>query len=453
MGDSNQGTRHSRPHFTRNVGRRRYWRSTSRVCHRYLLGFKPAFGMDRMTRGIIVVATLMWGLATIGDLRAAEERPLGFDCGRDRSALAVTVCNDRPAAAAAQRTTTSYLALYFGLGEENRSGLRNDHMQWLNGLTARCGPPSLRQMGGEQPAVSVECVRRLFAQRNELYRKKLNGAALEEANLTGVTLKKLQKRLVELKFLSGTADGMFGADTRTAIKNYQTSIGHAPSNFLTAQERNMLLGPNPLPVQASASRQPSLTGSESPPLPDAAPPSRSILQNAPSADNRQAEAEATDRSPEQVAQQPTPEASNPPAEAAAPAVTPTQADAANELQTQYFIEGTLLAGAILVFAAAFVFIRLRRGGKQAAQVVGAESAPSASLNTESLHDNPSTAGGSPLASTFSQGRIPTSDRARSVGNEADRAAAAVRGEHVHVEAPLAPDRLELVPHLEKGAKT
>jgi hypothetical protein len=92
--------------------------------------------------------------------------------------------------------------------------------------------------------------------------------------------KKIQKRLVELKFLSGTADGIFGADTRAAIKSYQESIGHAQSNFLNAEERSMLLGPNAVPAQnASSAQTPTSTPEPSPEIASTPPATVQILQN------------------------------------------------------------------------------------------------------------------------------------------------------------------------------
>ena len=189
--------------------------------------------------GIMVLA-LVWlaGVAAVRGAPATDDGPASFDCGKDRGPLAVTVCNDRAAAAAERRTTTSYFALYFQLPEGSRSAFRTDHLQWLQGVTARCPP---KQSTADQLALPAQCVRQLYSQRADLYRKKLSGAALEEAGLSPALLKKLQKRLVDLKFLSGTPDGMFGADTRAAIKNYQASIGHPQDNFLSAQERTTLL--------------------------------------------------------------------------------------------------------------------------------------------------------------------------------------------------------------------
>jgi peptidoglycan hydrolase-like protein with peptidoglycan-binding domain len=396
-------------------------------------------------RGIIVGVTVsLLGLTGVADLRAAEDRPASFDCTRDRSLLAVTVCSDRTLTAAERRTTANYLAVYFSLDDENRTGLRNDHTKWLNGLPARCG------LSPNMPALSVECVRRLYTQRGDLYRKRLSGVALEESSLSPALLKKLQKRLADLKFLSGTVDGVFGADTRAAIKSYQASIGHPQNNFLTAQERNLLLASNGAPAPTSPPKQTPVAAQQTPvaaqqtptaasqtpvtapeSASEAAPGQRSTVQDLQSTDNRPRESDTTDHTVAQPTQQSTAEAANPAADAD---TVPTGTGA--ELQTQYFIAGAGLAVVILAFAAIFVFVRLRRRTKRATgdddvdQVFGAVSV---SLTTEALR---------PAASSASAG----------VNAHGPIAAVARDAQHVHADAPLAPERVvELLPHLPVGS--
>jgi len=197
---------------------------------------------------IIVVAVLSFELGGVAHLRAAEGAA-ALDCGKDRSPLAVTVCSDEAAIAAERRTTASYLAAYYALPEARRPGFRSDHTQWLAGLTSRCHRPSdLRP--GDQPTLSAECVRRSYTQRGEVYHKKLSGLALDEITLSPVLLKRIQTRLIDLQFLSGNADGVFGANTRVAIRNYQASIDHVQSDFLSAEERSKLLDPPAIQTHA-----------------------------------------------------------------------------------------------------------------------------------------------------------------------------------------------------------
>jgi uncharacterized protein YecT (DUF1311 family) len=190
----------------------------------------------------------------------AQERAVGIECTRDQSPLAVTVCGDRAAQAAERRTTAAYLALYFSLDEAHRVAFRTEHVEWWNRLSTACAPPpnSPQPNDAAKPALAVDCVTKSFKQRSDAYRKRLSPIALEEANLSTAVQRKIQKRLVELKFLPGNTDGRFGANTRVAIKSYQASIGHPQGNFLTAEERAALLAPTP---PATAGQQnPSAAG-------------------------------------------------------------------------------------------------------------------------------------------------------------------------------------------------
>jgi Putative peptidoglycan binding domain len=218
------------------------------------------------------IVSLLW-LAATSDSRAAEERPASFDCVKDRTALASIVCSDQSAILAERRTAIAYLALFFSLDENGRARFRNDHLHWVNDLTARCiaSPNALQKLFGIAPtAPSRECVSRAYMLRAETYRRKLHGSALEEANLPPNELRKIQRRLVELKFLSGSIDGTFGVETRNAIRNYQSSIDHDQANFLTAEERNMLLAPASTAAQSSTRAQSSAPAeaaiSTSPPM-------------------------------------------------------------------------------------------------------------------------------------------------------------------------------------------
>src|SRR5216684_511978 len=218
------------------------------------------------------IVSLLW-LAATSDSRAAEERPASFDCVKDRGPLASIVCSDQSAILAERRTAIAYLALFFSLDENGRARFRTDHLHWVNDLTARCiaSPSALQKLLGAAPtAPSRECVSRAYMLRAETYRRKLHGSALEEANLSPNELRKIQRRLVELKFLSGSIDGTFGIETRSAIRNYQSSIDHDQANFLTAEERNMLLAPASTAAQSSTRAQPSAPAeaaiSTSPPM-------------------------------------------------------------------------------------------------------------------------------------------------------------------------------------------
>lgn len=341
-----------------------------------------------------MVLALVWlaGVAAVRGAPATDDGPASFDCGKDRGPLAVTVCNDRAAAAAERRTTTSYFALYFQLPEGSRSAFRTDHLQWLQGVTARCPP---KQSTADQLALPAQCVRQLYSQRADLYRKKLSGAALEEAGLSPALLKKLQKRLVDLKFLSGTPDGMFGADTRAAIKNYQASIGHPQDNFLSAQERTTLLETTTVASASTAvPQQPAVSPWEA-----TSPPAGVLqpsIQDPQNADKpQQPGPNGADRTLGQTDQPNAPDAASPSAQSDATGPV----DAGRGLQQQYFIAGALLAVVILGFAAILVFIILRRPKKRTTgfdDVVGIDPSASVSMKKDPLRIFPYTQTDAPL---------------------------------------------------------
>jgi Putative peptidoglycan binding domain len=298
---------------------------------------------------IIVVAVTLFQLVGMADLHAAEGAA-AFDCSKDRTPLGVTVCGDEATIAAERRTTASYLAAYYGLPEARRPAFRNEHMQWLNGLSNRCSR-STNLRPADQPPLSVECVRRSYTQQGDLYRQKLTGLALEESDLSPALLKKIQRRLVELKFLSGDADGVFGANTRSAIRNYQVSIDHVQSNFLSAEERDMLLNAPQIQAQALESKQtparePTSAAEAAKPL---EPQTLQNLDNQPL--QRNTSEHATQQTPKQTAS----DAVRPPENAD---VVPV--DRTGGLKTRYFIEGGAIVLVILILAVDAVLVRLRR---------------------------------------------------------------------------------------------
>ena len=333
---------------------------------------------------IIVLAVSLFQLVGMANLLAAEG-PAAFDCAKDRTALAVTVCSDEATITAERRATASYLAAYYGLPEARRPSFRNDHMQWLNGLINHCSrPPNLRQTN--QPALSVECLRRLYAQRGDLYREKLTGVVLEESNLSPTLLKKIQKRLIELKLLSGDADGVFGANTRTAIRNYQASIDHVQSNFLSADERNMLLDPSRIQTQAAQSKEAPAHELASAAEMTNPTDDRTRLE---SLDNRPLQPDATEHAIEQTPKQSVPDVISPPA--TADIVAPV--DRRSKVKTRYFIEGGAIGAVIFVLAVDSVLVRLRRRMKSVGKAADVSNdLPGVSLKPDALRIKPSMQG-------------------------------------------------------------
>ena len=60
-----------------------------------------------------------------------------------------------------------------------------------------------------------------------------------ELGSTGDGVVQLQERLIALGYLSGTADGNFGSNTKTAVKRFQAALGLSQTGVatVTLQER------------------------------------------------------------------------------------------------------------------------------------------------------------------------------------------------------------------------
>jgi len=65
----------------------------------------------------------------------------------------------------------------------------------------------------------------------------------------GLTVRRLQQRLIDLGYLTGTADGDFGGGTASAIKRYQAAIGYNQTGVATLELQQMLFSASSAPVQ------------------------------------------------------------------------------------------------------------------------------------------------------------------------------------------------------------
>jgi peptidoglycan hydrolase-like protein with peptidoglycan-binding domain len=172
-----------------------------------------------------------WGPAPALDLAEQPNPGPTFDCGKARSPIAVVICGNQYAAWADWELSSAYLALYFSQQDSATASFRTDHHAWLDQLELRC----LLQ---KQPSI---CIADAYRSRARWYRSNLKGDALSEARLSKEQRIAVQSRLSELGYYPGTRpDGLFGPVTRDAIKKFQASLSHTPSNFLSPEERQLL---------------------------------------------------------------------------------------------------------------------------------------------------------------------------------------------------------------------
>ena len=135
--------------------------------------------------------------------------------------------------------------------------LRDSHVDWMRSVELECGLAS----GPGAPRAGA-CVSQKYQARAANYRGTLRGDAFAEASLRPEARIALQSRLVELGFLTGSPDGVFGAGTRQAIRAYRQTLGQPPADFLDQQQRTALLRQRPVeesrrPVQTLPPGEPT----------------------------------------------------------------------------------------------------------------------------------------------------------------------------------------------------
>ncbi len=180
-----------------------------------------------------------------------------FDCARAQSPLSHVICREPSTWDADWALSSSYWAAYFSVEGPNRTQLRDGHVSWMRSVEVECGLAS----GSVTPRAGA-CVTQKYQARAASYRSSLTGDALAEASLRPEALMALQSRLIELGFMAGSPDGVFGAGTRQAIRAYRQTLGQPPADFLDQQQRTALLRQRPVaearrPVQTPPSGGPA----------------------------------------------------------------------------------------------------------------------------------------------------------------------------------------------------
>ena len=211
-----------------------------------------------------------------GSQAFAVEGP-SFDCSHGvRQTLAVILCVNPEAAQADWDVNSAYWALFTDDREETT---------FNEAVNQRCALPPLetqqersgrvfiqefsRRMLGPglpiptpQPLTEqhVRCVISMFHDRAAVLRGRLRGDALAESNLNPDEHIEIQVALARKGFLQNrnrsygaNADGQFGPNTRSAINDFQRSIGAQATGFLS-KEKRVALVENPEEREARAAR-------------------------------------------------------------------------------------------------------------------------------------------------------------------------------------------------------
>jgi peptidoglycan hydrolase-like protein with peptidoglycan-binding domain len=200
-----------------------------------------------------------------------------FDCTHGvNSALAIILCSAPEAA----RADWDLVSAYWAFSTDNR-----EQTAFSQSMNQRCALPQQETpeervgrafaqeasrtiwgyglpISGPQPITRnhVRCVITAFRNRAAMLRSKLKGDALAESNLSPEKHQEIQVALINKGFLrvryqdyGANADGQFGPNTRSAIKDFQRHIGARETGFLSNEQRMELLE-SPQERQARAER-------------------------------------------------------------------------------------------------------------------------------------------------------------------------------------------------------
>jgi Putative peptidoglycan binding domain len=198
-----------------------------------------------MIRTVLTLATLVLLSQSLSDTICLAQTPHQnvstptFDCSKVVVPLPTLLCSSESAASADWEITSAYWALFFSLEPATQAGFRRAHDEFFKSLTQNCALPNVAISFQPSPA-QVTCVVTAYRNRANGYRARLAGDALAEANLSPQRHKQIQDALIALGFLSGKSEGVFGSQTRAAIKAFQSNRHFVQSDFLTADQRQLL---------------------------------------------------------------------------------------------------------------------------------------------------------------------------------------------------------------------
>lgn len=177
-----------------------------------------------------------------------------FDCSKAHTPLALILCSQDDAAKADWDLTAASWAYASSLEDSARKSFWQGQDHWITSVTTRC------KLSVALSAQQRQCVVNAYRIRANALRARLKGDALAETTLTPEQRMAIQARLVSLGVLNDEPDGEFGPNTRIAIRKFQEANGFSQSDYLTADQRQMLVSGQRLPAPDSTLSQPKRRG-------------------------------------------------------------------------------------------------------------------------------------------------------------------------------------------------
>jgi len=156
-----------------------------------------------------------------------------FDCAKADSPLMHRICGDADLSMADLLLVQPYYVLRHEVGPTGWKPLMVEAINFQRGAQQACGIDA----AGNLPADLVtlkSCLLGAYATQPKVWMARLSGAGLQEAERPIDQHIALQSKLQTLGFLPPTEkpDGIYGTATRTAIMNWQPSVGLPPTGLL-----------------------------------------------------------------------------------------------------------------------------------------------------------------------------------------------------------------------------
>ena len=191
--------------------------------------------MRAPTGHIFFVFGLLAGASGVISPASAQPR-IGpsFSCTGAKDTIAVLICSDPRLARTDLAFVQAYQALRQQVGDSGQRDLRQQAIDFQNGVYTSCNLPRATTSLNQIPSTAVGCVGAMYEQQRGAWMQRLAGPAAEEASRPLERHIQLQHELQQLGYIpSSTAiDGVYGTGTRAAINSWQRSSLLQATGFL-----------------------------------------------------------------------------------------------------------------------------------------------------------------------------------------------------------------------------
>ncbi|MGH7079249.1 MAG: peptidoglycan-binding protein [Acetobacteraceae bacterium] len=156
-----------------------------------------------------------------------------FDCKKAAEPLAQVICASPALSKLDLEFAQAYFALRQQVGPDGQSAAVQEAIDFTAGVVQTCQLPNSGPPPPASPSL-VACIEGEYQRRRDAWITLLSEPAKEEATRPVEQHIALQQDLQTLGFLPASAriDGVYGAETRTAIVAWQQAQGESPTGFL-----------------------------------------------------------------------------------------------------------------------------------------------------------------------------------------------------------------------------